>query len=247
MSEGPAEKGKACPATSLVWTAAAAEVGGPADNGSGPHGDVENDPYNDLLASLGRTEEQDRRIGIHESSHIVAARLLGHPLGGAKVDPGSGYEGKVWGERQVEAFAEGHGDASDVREVLAPVMPKPGEDISAVSDVFANVYSHCIELAAGRAAEQMLFGDDDSRSAVDDMRQARELALLICKSNDAVESFLGALRHRSTRSVAALRRCRDRVVHGAADQAHVSRRRDRQNHLGHGNAESVGGRAPAAR
>ncbi|WP_164940890.1 hypothetical protein [Bradyrhizobium zhanjiangense] len=69
-------------------------------------------------------------------------------------------------------------------------MPKPGEDIGSVSDVFASVYGHCIELAAGRAAERMLLGDDDSQSAVDDLRQARELALLFCKSEDAVESFI---------------------------------------------------------
>ncbi|WP_027527042.1 hypothetical protein [Bradyrhizobium sp. Ec3.3] len=94
------------------------------------------------------------------------------------------------GEGHEEAFAEGRGDASDVRDAIAPVMPKPGEDISSVSDVFANVYRHCIELAAGRAAECILLGDCDSRSAVDDVRQARELALLICKSEDAVESFI---------------------------------------------------------
>jgi hypothetical protein len=69
-------------------------------------------------------------------------------------------------------------------------MPKPGEDISSVSDVFASVYGHCIELAAGRAAERMLLGDDDSQSAVDDLRQARELALLFCKSEEAVGSFI---------------------------------------------------------
>jgi len=36
----------------------------------------------------------------------------------------------------------------------------------------------------------MLLGDGDSRSAVDDLRQARELALLICKSEDAITAFL---------------------------------------------------------
>ena len=40
-----------------------------------------------------------------------------------------------------EAFAEGRGDASDVREALAPVMPPAGDDRSAVSDVFGNVYA----------------------------------------------------------------------------------------------------------
>ncbi|MHC2576889.1 hypothetical protein ACVI1J_001391 [Bradyrhizobium diazoefficiens] len=69
-------------------------------------------------------------------------------------------------------------------------MPKPGEDISSVSDVFAKVYSHCIELTAGRAAERMFLDDDDSRSALDDLRQARELAQLFCKSEETIETFI---------------------------------------------------------
>jgi hypothetical protein len=44
----------------------------------------------------------------------------------------------------------GRGDASNVREALAPLMPKLGEDRSSVSDVFANVYGQCIELTAHR-------------------------------------------------------------------------------------------------
>ncbi|MGV7216430.1 hypothetical protein [Bradyrhizobium sp. UFLA05-112] len=51
-------------------------------------------------------------------------------------------------------------------------------------------HSHCIELAAGRAAERMLLGHDDTGSGVDDQRQARELALLICKSEEAIAAFL---------------------------------------------------------
>ena len=70
------------------------------------------------------------------------------------------------------------------------MMPEPGEDTASVSDVFANVYAYCIELAAGRAAVQMLLGDDDTCSATDDRRQARELVLLFCKSEDAIESFI---------------------------------------------------------
>ena len=34
----------------------------------------------------------DRRVATHEAGHAVAARLLGHPLGGATVDPGAGYD-----------------------------------------------------------------------------------------------------------------------------------------------------------
>lgn len=188
MSKGnPALGGNAQPATSPGGTGVAAnvEVG---DNGGEP--DAEGDEYDRLLVVLGRTYDQDCRIAIHESGHIVAARLLGHPLGGATVDPGSDYEGRVWGEHHMEAFAEDPYDAFDVREAIAPAMPKPGENISSVSDVFASVYGHCIELTAGRAAERMLLGDNESRSALDDLRQARELALLFCKSEEAIETFI---------------------------------------------------------
>jgi hypothetical protein len=70
----------------------------------------------ELLASLGRTREQDHGIAVHEAGHAVCARLLRHALGGATVDPGPGYEGRVWGERHVEA--EDRGDAADVRRSL---------------------------------------------------------------------------------------------------------------------------------
>jgi hypothetical protein len=149
----------------------------------------ERDQYDELLARIGRSEDQDQRIAIHEAGHAVAARLLGHSLGGATVSPGPGYEGRVWGERHVEAFAEGGGDASDVREALAPVMPQPGEDRGAVSDVYGNVYAHCIELMAGRAAESILL-DGEPVAPADDLRQARELAMLICFSEEAIETFI---------------------------------------------------------
>jgi hypothetical protein len=118
----------------------------------------EHDAYDQLLAVLGRSFDQDVRIAVHEAGHAICARLLGHAIGGATVDPGPGYEGRVWGERHMEAFAEARGDASDVREALAPMMPKPGEDRTCVADIFGNVYARCIELMAGRAAEPTIFG-----------------------------------------------------------------------------------------
>jgi hypothetical protein len=183
----PAEEGNEQVAASPAGSGAAAGVGdGNAGNGGGPE---EVDEYDQLLAALGRSEEHDHRIAVHEAGHAVAARLLGHPLGGATVDPGPGYEGRIWGERYVEAFSQGRGDASDVRGALAPMMPKAGEDRSSVSDVFGNVYAHCIELMAGRAAERMLLEDEPAPPG-DDIRQARELAMLICSSEEAIETFI---------------------------------------------------------
>jgi len=188
MTEGiPAGEVPEQLAATPAGTVTAACVGvGNTDNGGG-HQEV--DEYDALLAVLGRSYDDDVRIATHEAGHIVVARLLGHPLGGATVDPGSGYEGRVWGECYAEAFTNGRGDASHVREALAPLMPKPGEDRGSVSDVFGNVYAQCIELMAGRAAERMLLSDGEPAPPVDDLRQARELAMLICFSEEAIETF----------------------------------------------------------
>jgi hypothetical protein len=185
--EIPADEREKQPAPSLAGMATAACVGvGNADNGGGLE---EVDEYDQLLAALGRSEEHDHRIAVHEAGHAVAARLLGHPLGGATVDPGPGYEGRVWGEHHAEAFSQGRGDASNVREALAPLMPKACEDRSALSDVFGNVYAQGIELMAGRTAERMLL-EGEPVTPVDDLRQARELAMLICSSEEAIETFI---------------------------------------------------------
>jgi hypothetical protein len=188
MTEGiPADEGPEQVATSPAGMATAACVGvGNADNGSGPE---EVDEYDELLASLGRTEEEDERIAVHEAGHAVAGRLLGHEIGGVTVNPANGYEGLCWGVGHTQAFAQGRGDASDVREALAPLMPKPGEDRSAVSDVFGKVHAQCVELMAGRAAERMLL-EGEPVTPVDDLRQGRELAMLICSSEEAVDTFI---------------------------------------------------------
>ncbi|SHI11988.1 hypothetical protein [Bradyrhizobium erythrophlei] len=188
MTEGiPADEVPEQLAASPAGTVTAAGVGvGNTDDGGGHEGV---DEYDTLLAVLGRSHDDDERIAVHEAGHIVVARLLGHPLGGATVDPGPGYEGRVWGEGHVEAFTNGRGDASHVREAIAPLMPKPGEDRGSVADVFGSVYDQCVELMAGRAAERMLL-EGEPGTPVDDLRQARELAMLICTSEKSIETFI---------------------------------------------------------
>ncbi|MCK1605450.1 hypothetical protein IVB02_29645 [Bradyrhizobium sp. 166] len=151
--------------------------------------ETEANQYHAMLASLGRTEEHDHRLAVHEAGHAVCARLLGQALGGATVDPGPGYGGLVWRERYVPASTEGRGDASDVRECFSPLMPKAGEDHSAYADIYGNTYIRVLELLSGRAAERMLI-DGEPAWPADDLRQARELALLFCKSEEAIETFI---------------------------------------------------------
>jgi hypothetical protein len=187
IKEVPADKRDEEAAPSLAGIPTAARVGGGNTDNGGGHDEV--DEYDQLLAALGRTEEEDERIAVHEAGHAVVARLLGHEIGGVTVTPANGYEGLCWGVGHTQAFAQGRCDASDVREVLAPLMPKPGEDRSSVSDVFGNVHAKCIELMAGRAAERILLGQEAAPHA-DDLRQARELAMLICQSEEAIKTFI---------------------------------------------------------
>ena len=155
-------------------------------------GDDEHDEYDELLTALGRSYDEDVRISLHESGHCIAQLLFGEPVGFVTVNPADGYEGCVRGEWGIRGFVKEGGkvlDAGDVRAVLAPCMPLPGEDRAKVSDIFSTVHAKCIQYASGKVAERMLL-DGEPSFASDDIRQARELAALICSSEKAIDSFL---------------------------------------------------------
>jgi hypothetical protein len=185
----PPDDGNARPASSPAGMATAGEVGSNTDHsGRQPEVDQDDDDWSPVP---GRSWDEDVRIAIHEAGHAVAARLLGRQVGGVTVNPDTdrGFEGLCWGVGYKEAFNQGRGDASDVREALAPLMPEPGEDRRAVSDIFGHVRDQCIEFLAGRAAERILL-EGEPAPPVDDLRQARELARLICSSEEAIETFI---------------------------------------------------------
>jgi hypothetical protein len=67
---------------------------------SWPHDDEVDDAYDELLASIGRTEEQDRRIAVHELSHFLINRLLGKgSISEITISPAGDYEGLCRGAR----------------------------------------------------------------------------------------------------------------------------------------------------
>jgi hypothetical protein len=148
----------------------------------------EDDEYTRLLVKIGRSEALDTRVATHEISHYLIDRLNGTDrIVRVSVTPTERWEGVCFGERH-QAFANAGRDASEVRELLQPVMPKEGEDRSATSDVVQCVLDAVTELLAGEVGERLVLGSADP--ARDDRRQARELARLIGKSEDAIERFL---------------------------------------------------------
>lgn len=153
----------------------------------------ERDEYDNLLAELGRTEEEDERIAVHEAGHAVAARLLGKPLGGATInpDPNGKYGGIVWGPRSSAAFCRDD-DTDEVPvlcDKLRDLMPQDGEARADAADVYLHAHDRCIELAGASVAERMLLPGEPVPSA-SDVEQAVALASLVCKSAEAVERFL---------------------------------------------------------
>jgi hypothetical protein len=191
IKRNPADGGNEQVATSRAGTEAAACVGvGNNDNGSGLD---EIDEYDELLVSLGRTEEQDQRVSVHEAGHAICARLLGQPLGGATINPGPNgkHGGLVWGPRHSAAYGKDD-DPDDVPELcdkLGALMPKDGEPRSDAADIYLHALNRCIELAAAAVAERMLLPGEPVPS-VSDIEQAVGLASLCCKSPQAVERFL---------------------------------------------------------
>jgi hypothetical protein len=141
---------------------------------------------------LGRTEEHDQRVAIHELGHILVNRLIGNSsIDEVTINPGDGHDGLCRCARRA-AFVSGGAtgvDARDVREVLQPLMPREGEDRSNMDDVFQSVLDAVTEMMAGEVAEKMLL-DGEPTSTGDDRRQARELAALICKTPFAIDRFI---------------------------------------------------------
>ena len=146
-----------------------------------------------MLASLGRTEDDDQRIAVHEAGHAVCARLLGHPLGGATVDPDPNgkYGGLVWGPRHSVAYGKDD-DGDDVPELcdkLRHLMPQDGEPRSDAADVYLHALNRCIELVAASVAERMLLEGEPVPSA-SDVEHTIKYASLVCRSPEAAERFI---------------------------------------------------------
>jgi hypothetical protein len=134
-----------------------------------------------------RSEADDARICLHESSHAAVGRQHSE-LGGMTCVAGDGFAGRCWGPKFEARFASGHPELS-LCEKVGPMMPQPGESRADVADVFLHVHNQVVELVAGTEGERM-FCDGEPWFAADDERQAFAYASLICSSPAAAAAFI---------------------------------------------------------
>jgi len=55
------------------------------------------DDYDRLLAAIGRTEEHDQRVAIHECGHVLVNRIIGNSsISSVTITPADGFDGFAW-------------------------------------------------------------------------------------------------------------------------------------------------------
>jgi hypothetical protein len=136
-----------------------------------------------------RTFNRELRIIVHELGHLLIARLRDAVVTSVSIIADDTSEGRVMGAWPFKAFARGNVDAFDIRAELQPRMPRPCEDHRPAANVTHEVMEQVIEYMGGRAAEKLVLRGRPS-PAVDDYRQARELAAIVCASPKSIDRFL---------------------------------------------------------
>src|SRR5947209_504089 len=136
-----------------------------------------------------RTFNREFRIIVHELGHVLIARLRDAVVTSVSIIADDVSEGRVLGSWRFKAFARGDIDARDIRAELQSRMPRPGEDHLPAASVTQEIMEQVVEYMGGRAAEQLVLRGRPS-PALDDFRQARELAAIICISPKSIDRFV---------------------------------------------------------
>jgi hypothetical protein len=73
---------------------------------------------------------------------------------------------------------------------MRALMPDDGEPIVCVGEIHAHVRGRCVDLLSSSEGERLLCADGPPWHAESDLTQARNLASIICSSNEAIELYL---------------------------------------------------------
>ena len=149
-------------------------------------------------AASARSEADDVRISLHESSHAVIGRwLTGEAIGGVTVVASSTFGGLCWGPHYAHRAKFSEGEVPELCSQIAALMPAPGESRAHVADIFLHCFNRVTELVAGTQGE-MLFLDGEPWFAADDERQAIAYASMVTSSPASAAAFISACRVEAT-------------------------------------------------
>jgi ATP-dependent Zn protease len=139
-----------------------------------------------------RSAKDDWRMALHESGHVIVARVLGVEIGGVTIVPGPTYGGLTWGPayERSELSDNDQEEAPNRCAKIGSLMPGPGEPRKDAVEIVAHAHHRIIELMGGTAAEALLHADDPPWEARSDLTQARALARIICTSEESIEALI---------------------------------------------------------
>lgn len=130
--------------------------------------------------TAGRSAEDDWRIALHESGHVVAGLVLGDSIAGSTIVPDAESAGRTWGPQGVRAAAVWNAD-----RLSEPGVSRNGD----VRGVFSIVQAGVIAMMGGCAAE-MLFLGDPPKYIFSDVPSANYIAGFVCRTKASVAAFV---------------------------------------------------------
>lgn len=131
-------------------------------------------------------------VAYHEAGHIVAARCLGLPLGGATIVAEKDFAGRVFGpECDLHESAAGNvrTSANICAEARASI-PKLGELRDSMGVWLAHAQSTIVEFTAGRVAEKLAGFDPAPMTSASDRSIEKLYAATVCLSDAAISAFI---------------------------------------------------------
>jgi len=101
--------------------------------------------------------------------------------------PSETFSGRTWGPTNAAATED---VPVNLCERMRELMPDDGEPIIDAAEIHAHVRGRCVDLLSGSEGERLLCADGPPWFAESDLAQARNLASIICSSNERIELYL---------------------------------------------------------
>jgi hypothetical protein len=160
-----------------------------------------------LLALESRRSPTREQVAVHESGHVIAARVLNLPVAGATIVPGADFGGRVWssppdGSDLKFSLQERARGIEEICQRASRLRPRDGENFDDAESWYLHVYKSAVESMAGLEAECLEGVSNGPTAQTDylvtiDFARA-EAAALLTKHRTVLRALADALLNRET-------------------------------------------------